>query len=460
MGMDFGSGSPKDTIAAVSTPRGEAAISVIRVSGSKSLSILKKIFRDLKGRDVEFDEPRTVRVGYIVDPESAQVVDEAQAVFFRNPKTYTGEDLVEIYGHGGVLVCEKVLEAVLAGGARLAERGEFTLRAFLNGKMDLASAEAVLDVITAKNEKALLLSVKNLRGELYEKLKPLQHKLQELLARIEVDIEYPDEGFEMPEQNEIMQIASEARRELTGLAESYSQSRVLKGGIKLALIGAPNVGKSSLMNRLLQKERAIVHHVPGTTRDLVADWLPCGGMDVLVVDTAGLAKTDDPVEKEGVRRTKGLAKEADILFYIVDASLPLKPQMRYFEEFRDQHDKTFPVLNKVDLDPTPPDVEGGEWIKTSALTGEGVDALKGVIRKKVEEIMRFETEFLAINRRQHDCLVGAVEALDGVTKKAGVPVDILSIDLHNAVANIGQIFGENATENVLQEIFDNFCVGK
>ncbi|MEW5945515.1 MAG: tRNA uridine-5-carboxymethylaminomethyl(34) synthesis GTPase MnmE [bacterium] len=454
----------EDTIAAISTPRGEAALCVVRISGGESFDVLRRVFRRARGKSIETMKPRVTYRGVIVRPRDGVEVDDVQAVRFEGPASYTGEDAVEIYGHGGILVSERVLGAVLDAGARLAERGEFTMRAYLNGKIDLMQAEAVLDVITARNEKFLGMSVRNLQGSLSERMRGEMDRLVSLIAGIEVEIEYPDESYEVVSEVQVKTAAREAKERLEALLRSYGSTRVIREGVKVALVGPPNVGKSSLMNRLLEKDRVIVTPVPGTTRDLVGDWLRMGGMDVLLMDTAGIAETEDVVEREGIRRTREFMNDADLVFFILDASVPMNEGVREALGHVCGMGGVRIVVNKTDLPRALDAMEleklGAGVVMTSALTGDGVGDLRGIIRERVVERLEVDVEASLANERQKRCVETAVEALDDVLVSEGVPVDVLAIDLRRAASALGDMMGEGVTERVLEDIFTRFCVGK
>jgi len=460
-----GVGGISDTIAAISTPRGEAAICMVRISGALALTIATHIFKRKDGKNVAEMMPRKIYLGSIFDPKNGEDIDEAQVVFFRHPKTYTGEDMVEMYGHGGIFVSEKILDAALKKGARFAERGEFTLRAFLNGKIDLTQAESVLDIIKAKNDEFLRISLKNQKGELQNRIINIKSKLISILAEIEVEIEYPDEDFNFVSEEKIKEIAIEVRDELKAILSTYKMGKFLREGFKIALLGPPNVGKSSIMNKLLTKNRVIVTPLPGTTRDLVGDWLTVGGMDVLLMDTAGLTETEDLIEKEGIKKTEEFAEQADLLFFVFDGTRPISPKIRKVAEVIAIKKNVKPVINKQDLpwEISPLDVEkifGDKYVPTSALTGEGIEILKKIINDEVKKRLDIETETVISNYRHKECIEKAIEALSEAIENAQPPVDIMSINIRRATECLGNILGENVGDAVLEEIFSNFCVGK
>lgn len=452
--------SPKDTIAAISTFKGEAAIGVVRITGDKSHNILARVFRDAMGETVKEFIPRVMKFGYIVDGDTQETIDEAQAVFFRNPKTYTGEDVVEISCHGGILICEKVLDVVLKEGARPAERGEFTLRAFLNGKIDLTKAEAILEIISAKNDKDLELSVKNLKGAFLEKVKSIRREMTELLAEIEVEIEYSEEDFQLTNIERARASILNIELELKNLLESFNQSRVLKGDITVVIAGRPNVGKSSIMNRLLNTERAIVHDAPGTTRDLVIDWMNLSGIEIMLIDTAGVTETTDPVERKGIEKTRKALNDADIIIYVMDATKIKRIEEEKREFLNDNCGKIHFVLNKIDLLGKREANHKKNCILTSAKTGEGINEVKERLMGDVFGLLGHKDGMVAINIRQKNCIESAMKLVDSAKRNIKMPLDVIAIDIHEAMGKLSEITGENATESILNEIFSKFCVGK
>ena len=454
------------TIAAISTPRGEAAICVVRISGDLSLNIAREIFKRKDSKKTEDIVPRMVYLGTVFDPHSGQDIDETQTVFFRKPKTYTGEDMLEIYGHGGIYVSERILDAALKAGARHAERGEFTLRAFLNGKINLTQAESVLDIIKAKNDEFLKISLKNLNSELYHKIILIKNKLIGILAEIEVEIEYPDENILTLSEGNVKKTAQEIHQELNSILSTYTAGKFIREGIKVALLGPPNVGKSSIMNKLLDKERVIVTPIPGTTRDLVGDWITVGGMNVLLMDTAGLADdSKDIIEIEGIKRTKEFAEQADLIFFVLDGTLPFTNKIKTTIEIIGNKENMKFIINKNDL---PCKINRSEIEKTygftsiytSAITGEGIDNLKKIINNEVKRRFDFVNDTVITNYRHKECIEKALGELSEVLNSEKIPIDIISISLHQAAQYLSNILGENISDSILQEIFTNFCVGK
>ena len=444
-----------ETIAAIATPPGEGALAVIRISGAKAIEVADTIFR---GKAIPSQaEERRVLSGRIVD-SAAEVLDEVLLTTFRNPRSYTGEDLVEISGHGGPVVSSRVLAAVLAAGARMARPGEFTERAFLNGKLDLTRAEAVMDLIGAQTEKAAKAAAGQLEGRLGTAINGLRAQILEAVAHLEAFIDFPEEGID-PETGESLRRRMESvGSRLEGLLATADEGRLLREGITLALCGAPNAGKSSLLNRLLGFDRAIVSEIAGTTRDTIEESASLGGYPFRMIDTAGLRETEDPVEREGVERARRAAGDADLRIHLVDAS-----------EQRDPVETLFPdelvVLNKVDLLSDRaglPIVSSG--IPISCRTGEGIEALVAAILTKVTGRNAGEAapDVMAINTRHRDCLGKAQGHLAAAIAllESGEPPELVAVELRSALGDVGEIVGEAGTEEILGKIFSSFCIGK
>ena len=452
------------TIAAIATPKGIGALSIIRISGLKTLPAVKRIFKSNKEIDAF---PRTLITGNILDPITHEVIDHSLVVFFPGPNSYTGEDTAEIHTHGGVFVTNQVFQAIISCGLRPAYPGEFTLRAFSNGKMDLTQAEAVLDVIHSKNRQFLKTAMKSLSGATGKRIKNIREQIISLLARIEVVIEYPDENIpDMPKQ-EMQQHIETILQELYNLINSYKSDKQLNKAMAIALVGRPNVGKSSLMNRLLGQDRSIIHDAPGTTRDLIGDWITISGQEVLVMDTAGITISREPVEQEGVRRTKDFTtNDADEIILILDASEPLnEDDVQIINYLKDTKKNHITALNKSDLenriDKNRIIKAAGDFIEISALTGQGINTLLTALEQRIDQNKEFLSEVTITNQRHHEMLIKAQHALEeAVLNLKSVPVDILAIDLRDAATALGLITGENITENILDQIFSNFCVGK
>jgi tRNA modification GTPase len=371
--------------------------------------------------------------------------------------------MAEINTHGGRFVTHKVLQLILENGARQANRGEFTLRAFVNGKCDLTRAEAVLDMIEARNEQSLRTANIALSGELSQNIENIREQIINLLARMEVVIEYPDESIPGIPIDEIKQILINTNNSIQRLIENANPT--LNQGPRLALIGKPNVGKSSLMNRLLGSDRSIIHESPGTTRDLVGDLMIISGMDVLIMDTAGITHTQDPVEAQGVERSKKYALESDAIFHILDASQPLDQQDLSIFNYLQQNNLTaFTILNKIDLPQQLDEKHVGEFCndfqKISALSGQGIEKIIEIIKEIVETAREDVEEVVITNQRQLELLGKAQKSVTEAIDNIQVPQDILTIDIRNAAASLGEISGRNVSDDILENIFSHFCVGK
>lgn len=457
-----------DTIAAIATPFGVGGLGVIRISGPRALEIARRVFRPkLPPPDLP---PRKVRYGHVVDPSSGEVIDEVLAVYMKAPSSYTREDVVEISGHGGPLVLRRILEVVLRMGAREALPGEFTKRAFLNGRIDLPQAEAVLELISAQSEQALKLAQRQLQGGLSEKIKGLKERLLELLAPIEGWLDLPEEEIPSPSRQEVLLGVQGISSQIKELLQHYRQEVVYREGVRTALLGKANVGKSSLFNRLLGRDRAIVTPLPGTTTDLIEETLVLEGIPFCLVDMAGLGtRPKDLVEQEGIKRAKEEVGRAELLLLVLDGSNPLDEEDRaLLEEVKNRRKPTLVVVNKADLPIVLPREEVpplGEVVYTSALTGQGLEELK---RKMVEITIKAHglgapSELVPINTRHKGVLEKALDKTQGLAAllQEGEPQwDLVALEIKELMDLLGEIIGETTPEEVLEEIFSRFCVGK
>ncbi|MDO4691194.1 MAG: tRNA uridine-5-carboxymethylaminomethyl(34) synthesis GTPase MnmE [Fusobacterium sp.] len=453
-----------DTIAAISTPRGEGGISIVRISGSESLEILEKIFKPKSNKSIKDLKNYSINYGYIFD--NMNVVDEVLISIMKAPNTYTREDIVEINCHGGFLITEKVLELVLKNGARIAEVGEFTKRAFLNGRIDLTQAEAISDIIHGKTEKSLSLSLNQLRGDLREKIKNIKILILDLAAHINVVLDYPEEGIEDPIPENLLNNLRNASNEIKNLILSYNKGKIIKDGIKTAIIGKPNVGKSSILNSLLREERAIVTQIPGTTRDIIEEVININGIPLILVDTAGIRNTDDIVENIGVNKSKDLINKADLILYVVDTSKDLEEEDYKIHEFIN-NDKVIGILNKIDIKK---EIDLSKlykiekWIKISATSNIGIEDLENKIYKYIidEKVDDSSQKLIITNVRHKSALEKTYMALNNIfeTVKKGLPMDLMAVDIKDALDSLGEVTGEISSEDLLDHIFSNFCVGK
>ena len=448
----------QETIAALATPPGEGALAVIRISGPLALTVADAVFRGTRSPYVL--QERYVAFGRIIDPEG-KVIDEVLLTIFRNPRSYTGEDLVEISGHGGSLVASRVLAVVLQAGARMARPGEFTERAFQNGKLDLTQAEAVMDLISAGTPRAARAAAAQLEGMLGQEIHALRGELLECVAHLEAFIDFPEEGIDPESGTALRHRMERIARRLATLLATADEGRLLRAGVTLALCGAPNAGKSSLLNRLLGAERAIVTEAPGTTRDTIEERANLGGYPFRVIDTAGFRETADPVEQEGVRRARHAAGQADLRIHLIDASLLPNAATMPAPLFDDE----ILVYNKGDLLADRDSLPGGLVI--SCRTGEGIESLIQTIISKVtghSNGQHGETsqDSAAINARHQGCLKRAFSSLEAAMDLlgAGGPPELVAVELRCALGAVGEVVGEAGTEEILGKIFGSFCIGK
>ena len=452
-----------DTIAAISTPKGEGGIGIIRISGDKSFEILSKIF-NMKNpnKDLGFYK---FNYGFVHD--NGKIIDEVMIVRMKAPKTYTCEDIVEINCHGGNLITEKVLELVLKNGARHAEQGEFTKRAFMNGRIDLSQAEAVMDLIQGKTEKSISLSMDQLRGDLKEKINKFKKALLDVTAHVNVVLDYPEEGIDDPLPENLRENLEKVYREANILIEFYDKGKKIQEGIKTVIVGKPNVGKSTLLNSLLKEERAIVTHIPGTTRDVIEEIINIKGIPLVLVDTAGIRKTEDIVENIGVEKSKQFIEKADLILLVLDASKELeKEDIEVIEKIKKNNKKTIVLLNKIDLerkiDLSNYDLEN--ILEISAKDNIGIDEMEEKIYSYIveEDVENTSEKLIITNIRHKTALEKTKESVNNIfeTIDNGMPMDLISVDLKEALDALSEITGEISSEDILDHVFGNFCVGK
>ena len=455
-----------DTIAAIATAMSNSGIGIVRISGDEALDVADRIFRPKKGsRKVSDMGTHTIHYGYVTDGD--EVIDEVMLLIMKAPRSYTCEDTIEIDCHGGVLVMKKILETVLKYGARPAEPGEFTKRAFLNGRIDLSQAESVIDVINAQNELALKSSVSQLQGAVLEKIKAIRAVVLHEIAFIESALDDPEhvslEGY--PEQ--LHEIMSDAHSKVTKLLESSDNGKMLKEGINTAIVGKPNAGKSSLLNILVGEERAIVTEIAGTTRDILQEQIQIGGIGLNVIDTAGIRDTEDIVEKIGVNKSREYIEKADLIIYVVDSSTELDENDQEIIEAI-QNKKAIVLLNKSDLDAkTDASVLQTQLSKPilsiSAKNNTGIHELETLIEEMFfSGKLSFNDEVYITNIRQKNALAEAQNSLKMVVQSIadGMPEDFFTIDMMNAYEALGTIIGESVGEDLVNEIFSKFCMGK
>lgn len=452
-----------DTIAAISTAKGEAGIGIVRISGDESFKILDKIFRSVsKNKDLSNYK---LNYGYIYDGET--LIDEVLVSRMKGPKSYTTEDIVEINCHGGYYTTKKILEVVLKNGARLAEIGEFTKRAFMNGRIDLSQAEAVIDIIHGKTERAVTLSLDQLKGNLRDQIKEFKEAFLDISAHVNVVMDYPEEGIDDPLPLELRQKLEEVYRKANDLINSYDKGKKIKEGIKTVIVGKPNVGKSTLLNALLQEERAIVTHVPGTTRDIIEEIINIKGIPLVLVDTAGIRETEDIVENIGVKKSIELINSSDLILLVLDSSRELEEEdIRVIEEIKKSNKQYIVLLNKVDLERK---IDLSEYnmenvIEISADKNIGISEMEDKIYEYITEndIEDSSEKLILTNIRHKSALEKTKESIENIfnTIDMGMPLDLISVDLKEGLDSLGEITGEITSEDILDHIFSKFCVGK
>lgn len=444
---------PAETIAAISTPAGEGAIALVRISGPDAIIIADKVFRG-KERPSRFAS-HVLHLGEIVD-EAGQLIDEVMMSIHRAPSSYTGEDLVEISCHGGTLVTAKVFEVCLRGGARGARPGEFTERAFLNGKMDLTQGEAVIDLIRARTDLAMRAATEQLEGKLGEKIRAIRDALVALLAHIEAFIDFPEEGIEPDRGGKLRLRLDSVREQIQALLATADQGRILREGLRVVIYGATNAGKSSLLNRLLGYERVIVSDTHGTTRDTIEETVNIRGIAVRLLDTAGFRTSTSDLEREGIARTQRCLNQADLRLNIIDRNAP---RPAHFQQ--NINGNEIVVLNKSDL-PEHGDWKNFEALRISCATEEGVGELESEIIGRIgKQNLRPENTF-AINLRHRDCLRRGLEACDRARggMDHSLSPEYLAVDLNDALRAVGEVIGATGVEQILDSVFSQFCIGK
>ena len=483
-----------DTIAAIATPPGYGGIGIVRISGPDAFAIVLPLLRR-PGGETALPPSHTLTYGHIVAPDTQEILDETLVAFMRAPHTYTREDVVEIQGHGGPLILQRIVRLALARGARMANPGEFTLRAFLNGRLDLAQAEAVMDLISSQTEVGQRLAMQQLRGRISEQVQHARHSLLGVIARIEASIDFPEEDVPTPKASELSPSILEAQRQVDRLLAGSEQGRLYRQGLRTAIIGRPNVGKSSLLNALLRSERAIVTPVAGTTRDTVEEVANVRGIPLHLIDTAGITPTSDPVEQIGVERSRAAAESADLTLLVFDGSEPLTAQdQRVSEELRamgfgDEGERqseqgnappavalqdmarrpVILIVNKSDCRQLVEIAQlrqmwpGAPLIHTSMLTSAGIAELEEQIANLVLAGKTLQSESALITSTRHqESLRRASEHIRAslLPLREGLPLDFVSIDLRAAYDALGEVTGETASEDLLERIFHEFCIGK
>ena len=459
----------EDTIAAIATAQGEGGIAVIRISGPEVSVIINNIFKRDGANNGSAMESHRLYHGHIEDPGSGLILDEVLCAVMNAPNSYTGENVAEIHSHGGYIVPRKILEVLFDHGARPADPGEFSLRAFLNGKMDLTQAEAVSDVINAQTEEGLKQAEMQLEGVLSDQISGFKDSVLDLLAEIESQVDFPEEDIDPLVKNDIIYRTEDLISNINSLLSTYAEGRILKYGVITTILGKPNVGKSSLLNSLLMKERAIVSHHPGTTRDFIEESIDIRGIPLKLIDTAGIRVATDQVEKTGVELARKKAREGELLIAVIDGSVDLsQDDEEVLREIRDKNSVL--VINKSDKGIKVQENDLTQYVSsdriatTSAKEGTGIEELKDIIRNSLINQTNFskQGEFVLTELRHKTALEKAEESLDSFLKafKKGESPEFLALDLRVALDSLGEITGEVTTEDVLGRIFSKFCVGK
>lgn len=451
------------TIVAIATPPGYGGIGVIRLSGSQSVDFASRLLHKNKVFDFV---PQHATLQHIVNPESDTPIDEAVITYFKAPHSFTGEDVIEISSHGSPVVLNEILRLLVGFGAVLADPGEFSMRAFLNQRLDLTQAEAIKDLIHAQTTYQARIAARQLRGELSLRLKPIKDGLIELIVHLESAVEFVEDDLDPVDVNLFLNRIEEFDRQLTRLVSSYGVGRLIRSGIKLALIGRPNVGKSSLFNSLLGKDRAIVTHLPGTTRDTLSESFSINGIPIDLVDTAGIRETEDFVEKIGVERTKSAISEADFVVAVLEVNSSISPEEI---ELFDQFPVDIFTINKVDLGGELSEEtihylgDRGATLRVSALTGEGIDELKQLIHQQlISGNQRVDESAIITNERHYQALLETLNALRNAKQDlvSGFTEEVALANLHHALHNLGVITGETLIADIINQIFSTFCIGK
>ena len=449
-----------DTIAAISTPLGVGAISIIRISGENAIEIVKKIF---KGKDLNKVKSHTINYGHIYEKE--KLIDEVLVSIMLKPNTFTRENIVEINSHGGIATTNKILELLLENGCRLAEPGEFTKRAFLNGRIDLVEAEGVMDLINAKTEKSMELAVNQVNGYTSNLIKELREKLVKIIANINVNIDYPEyEDIKEVTNKDIIEKITEIKNQINKILKSSKDNQIINEGIKTAIIGSPNVGKSSILNKLLEEEKAIVTDIPGTTRDIVEGNILINGILLKIIDTEGIRETDDYVENIGVEKSIKLINEADLIIYVLNNNEELTEQeKKLYDKVKNKNYLT--IINKIDL-PNKLNYsyfDKEKIVKISALDDKCIEIIKNKINEifNLEELNNKDLTYLS-NASSISLLKQALKKLNEIENSLNqnLPIDFIEIDLRNIWNILGEIIGETYTEELIDQLFSRFCLGK
>ncbi len=456
------------TIAAISTAPAIGGIGIIRMSGDECFEILNKIFIPKHKEKIENIKGYTIKYGKVVNPKTNKIIDEVLVSYFKNPKSYTAEDLCEINSHGGIVVVREILELCLQNGAELAEPGEFTKRAFLNGRIDLTQAEAIIDIINAKTSREAQESANQLEGYLSKKINEIKAKIMDLMVDIEANIDYPEYDVEEVSNNRAEGKLIEVKKDLENLSKTFENGKILKDGIKIAIIGSPNAGKSSLLNSILKEERAIVTDIAGTTRDIIEEQVVIEGIPFKIVDTAGIRNARDKIEQIGIEKSKKAANEADVVIGVFDSSVELNDEDREILKLL-QKKKSIIILNKIDLNidkaGNSPEIlqASSPVVRLSIKNGDNLDELYHELIKMFNlNQINLGNELLITNVRHQELINKAIEstrmAIDDL--KNDMPIDIISINIKQILEHLGEITGDNISEDIIKSIFSKFCLGK
>lgn len=457
----------EDTVSAVITALGEGAVGIIRISGAEALEIGNKLFRAASGKKLSAHDSHMLVYGYIHDLDGS-IVDEVLAVYMAAPRSYTAEDVVEIQCHGSVYALQKILSLSYYYGARPAESGEFTKRAFLNGRIDLSQAEAVMDIIRSRSEAGLKLAVLQQQGSLAKKIGSLRKELLDIVVLLEAVIDYPEEDIEDVTYSSVEKCLAASRRGIELLLQNVHTGKILREGLRTAIVGRPNVGKSSLLNALLSEERAIVSKYAGTTRDIIEEQISLGGIPLVLTDTAGIRDTDDHIEKIGVAKSRKALEEAELILCVLDGSDELTEEdLRIFDIIKDR--ECVIIVNKSDLG-TKPDIQvlreqlgSKPMLKVSAKSSAGLDELKAWLQNYVYKETSHVGEGIYVQNARHENLLReALRSLEAASEAASsaLPYDCVIIDVRNALGLLGEITGDTVSEDIINEIFSRFCIGK
>lgn len=458
-----------DTIAAISTPMGEGAIAIVRLSGDQAIDIADKLFKGVGGKRIKEVATHTIHYGHIIDPRTGEIAEEVMVAVMKGPKTFTKEDVVEINCHGGLVSVNRVLQLILNNGARLAEPGEFTKRAFLNGRIDLSQAEAVMDLIRAKTDRAMNMALGQMEGRLSKLIAKLRQEIIETLAQVEVNIDYPEyDDVEEVTHQLLIEKSTNVKNEIEKLLRTAGQGKILREGLSTVIIGRPNVGKSSLLNSLVQENKAIVTDIPGTTRDVIEEYVNVRGVPLRLLDTAGIRETEDIVERIGVERSRQVLKEADLILLVLNYSDELTVEdEQLFQAVEDMD--VIVIVNKTDL----PEKINMERVKelsrkhklvtTSLLDDKGVDELEVAIATLFFEGTIEAGDMTYVSNTRHVALLNqALHSIEEAIQEVemGTPIDIVQIDLTRTWELLGEITGDTVHDSLIDQLFSQFCLGK